>query len=952
VIARVLIVAKTRQGGSACIGGLTSTGKSVRLIAPDAATNEHTNLEYNVGDVWRIDYAPAETLIPPHVENILVWDKNFLEKHPDPISVIHKFMPPKMGGVDALYEGLAQAMPSGALFVSERTGLPSYSTMFWQPDRPLARVTEGRRIRYRYATADGGYTLTFVGFQEPLETIPEGALVRVSLAHHWRPPEKPDDELRCFVQLSGWFLPTPRRIDAIPGSGKNLPDFAGPREVLRQIFGYDEFRPLQQEIIDNILQRRDSLVVMPTGGGKSLCYQVPALLLPGLTLVVSPLIALMQDQVDQLRAVGAPAAFLNSTLDHASYVETMQRVRRGQIKLLYVAPETLLRPETLVMLAESRLSCLAIDEAHCISEWGHDFRPEYRQLIDVRRRFPQAVCMALTATATPRVQADVKTMLGFSDDATFVASFDRQNLFLAVAPRRDGLAQALALIAAHPNQSGIIYCSTREQVDTLVADLVHNGVSALPYHAGLEASVREQNQRRFIHDDVHVMVATIAFGMGINKPDVRFILHYNLPSDLETYYQQVGRAGRDGLRADCLLLYSARDVHTILHFIAQGAEGEARGRRLRLEALVRWAESSACRRRQLLAYFGERETPERCSMCDICVGQPVESAPDDLTVPAQMFLSCMVRTREQFGMEHILNILRGSRAQKVLRWHHDQLPTYGIGAQYSERQWQHLAQQFLSGGLVERNLLGILKLTPRGRAVLRGEEQARGSLYPASPRATGSVAGAQPVQYDMALFERLRALRRELAEAAGVPPYVIFHDRTLQEMATYYPQSVESLAHMHGVGQRKLDNYADPLLEVIRGYCADHGITERARNMDIRSHTPTAPQRAPRITQRTQEIVNAYAELGSLPETARCLEVTATTVLYHLLKYVDAGNWLEAEPLRAASQLSAAQQEDVLAAFARLGVERLGPLFEAFDSRIPYEELHLLRLYYRLTSAQ
>ena len=575
-----------------------------------------------------------------------------------------------------------------------------------------------------------------------------------------------------------------------------------------------------------MLKRRDTLAVMPTGGGKSLCYQLPALIFDGLTLVISPLIALMQDQVDQLRELGVPAAFLNSSLDYRSYVQTMERVRQGQVKLLYTSPETLLRAETLVMLDQSRVECLTIDEAHCISQWGHDFRPEYRQLLPVRRRLAQAICLAFTATATQRVRQDIVDQLGFDEANTFVASFNRRNLHLAARPRTDGLQQVLAFLEAHRDQSGIIYCSTRETVDNLAARLVEAGWPALPYHAGLDDATRQRNQRQFTRADVAVMVATIAFGMGINKPNVRFVLHFNLPKDVESYYQEIGRAGRDGLPADCLLLYGQKDVATIQYFIDEGAEHERPGRTARLQAMMRYAQASGCRRTPLLGYFGETFDGEPCNTCDRCLATDAGGEKIDLTEAAHKFLACVKDTGQVFGVSHIADVLRGSKSQKVLQRRHDRVPAYASGREYSDKQWRQFGQQFIAEGLVEQDMEhGGLSLTSQGREVLAGKR----TVSVAAPPQPAAAPSAAPA-YDEALFQRLRTLRHELADAANVPPYVVFSDRALIEMATYYPQTPDRLLDINGVGRVKLERYGEQFLSSIREYCAAQGLQERAQS--------------------------------------------------------------------------------------------------------------------------
>ena len=864
---RILVVAKTRRGAGACVGGITEEGHSVRLIASDAASNERAGLEYEVGEVWEIDSAPDPDIVPPHVENIIVLRARRLRRSQKVAETIHRFMPPLAGGPEKLFDGATQATAAGGLYIAERTGLPHRSTVFWAPDQALRLDCEGKRLRYRYPTSDGGRTLTFVGFQEPVPEIPAGTLLRVSLAHWWRPKERPAEELRCFVQLSGWFLetatgsrePLPRTpAPAMTGVSASVETAASPDaleqralQVLRRTFGFSHFFPVQAEVIVRILQRQDALVVMPTGGGKSLCYQLPALLFEGLTVVISPLVALMQDQVSQLGAVGVSAACLNHMVPLHEHTAITHLIRRGLIKLLYVAPETLLRPETLMLLEQAGLACLAIDEAHCISEWGHDFRPEYRQLQEVRRRFPQAVCLALTATATPRVREDIRSLLGIATEGEFVASFNRPNLFLAVEPRHDALVQVLAFLEQRRRQAGIIYCSTRKQTDELCAALNANGWPALPYHAGLEDTERRHSQEGFLHDQSPLMVATIAFGMGINKANVRFVVHAHLPKDLESYYQEIGRAGRDGLRADCLLLYSRGDAMVHRHFINQGTECERPGREARLQALMRFAEARDCRRRPLLAYFGET-LGQPCGHCDNCV-QPAKGEMTDATAAAQKFLACVKLTGQSFGPAHLIAALRGSRAKKVLARRHDRLTVFGIGKEHSTEQWRVLVQQFIRLGLLEQDFeFGSLHLAPKGWDVLHGKEKV---LVPRERAPLTATSAAAPAQHD---------------SRAAISP------------------------------------------------------TTR---------------------RRCQEIGQLFAAGQSLEHIAKHYNILPETVIQTLCRFHEAGGTLDPECLLAASRLPGPERARVLSAFERLGHERLAPVYEALSRAVPYQELHLLRLY-------
>src|SRR5689334_16677259 len=547
--------------------------------------------------------------------------------------------------------------------------------------------------------------------------------------------------------------------------------------LLKDTFGYDTFRPLQREVIENVLARRDTLAIMPTGGGKSLCYQIPSLLFDGLTVVVSPLISLMKDQVEQLRAFGVPCLFLNSSLAPQEYQENMEYVKRGEVKLLYVAPETLLTPRILSLLDSVPVDCLTIDEAHCISEWGHDFRPEYRQLVAVRQRFPKAVCLALTATATARVRQDIRTTLKFTTTNEFVASFNRENLYIEVIRKVDPYLQTIQMLERYKDQSGIIYCFSRKQVDELSVYLSSKGYSVRPYHAGLDDTERRMNQEAFIRDDVQIIVATIAFGMGINKPNVRFVIHFDLPKSIEGYYQEIGRAGRDGLPAHCLLLYSYADVAKLNYFIDQKEGSEKRVAMQHLDAIVRYAEDERiCRRKPLLNYFGESFQADNCSSCDNCTSAPTPLT--DITIYAQKFLSCVKRADEKFGAGHITDILLGSRSEKVLRWEHDKLSTYGIGTDLTKKQWMHIARQLLTMGYMKQEgEYHTLSLTVKALKALKKRETIFGVMQEAERvQKKRDKKTKEAIEYNSALFALLRQKRKEIADKEGVPPYVIFSD--------------------------------------------------------------------------------------------------------------------------------------------------------------------------------
>jgi len=711
------------------------------------------------------------------------------------------------------------------------------------------------------------------------------------------------------------------------------------RRMLKEVFGFDDFLPTQEAVVRSVLDGRDTLGIMPTGGGKSLCYQLPALLFPGLTVVVSPLIALMQDQVDQLRAYDIQAAFLNSSLTNAEHQRVMERARSGHLKLLYMAPETLLRPETLVLLDHCQVNCLTIDEAHCISQWGHDFRPEYRQLVSVRRRFPDATLLAVTATATERVRADIRQSLGVPSAAEFVASFDRTNLNLVVRPKTNSFDQLVEFLRAHPGESGIVYCLARKTVDQTADALRRLGFSALPYHAGLDDATRRGNQRAFVRDDVAIIVATVAFGMGINKSNVRFVVHFNLPRDLESYYQEIGRAGRDGLPADCLLLFSQNDLQGLRLLIMDSKDAQQQVEaEMRLQAMLRYAQTTGCRRAFLLPYFGEDYSPP-CGHCDNCTSH--RDPAQDLTVPAQKFISCVKRTGQRFGINHIVDILRGSRSRGVLARGHERLSTYGIGREFSKSQWQYLAHQFITQGLLNQDPQhGGLSLTTEGMAVLKGRP-----FYGTQPKTTPpAVTVSEATPHDPILFDQLRQVRRKLADEEGVPAYVILHDRSLMEMATYFPRSVESMTDVYGVGRRKAEKYGPAFVATITAYCMEHGIQESTRPVRV-----TAPRiKAPGA--RTLQVVQVFQEGRTVSETAETLGIAPSTVLEHLRRFTQNDGQLDPDRLLEDVTLTADEQAAVFDALADLGTSALAPVFDAVGQRVSYEDLHRLRLYYELTA--
>ena len=582
------------------------------------------------------------------------------------------------------------------------------------------------------------------------------------------------------------------------------PDLA---QLLKRTFGYSSFRPLQQEIIATTLAGRDVFALLPTGGGKSLCFQLPALARPGLTVVVSPLIALMKDQVDALQASGVAATFLNSTLNAEESRARLRGLHRGEYKLLYAAPERLMLEGWDENLKKWNVNCLAIDEAHCVSEWGHDFRPEYRQLAKLRIALPDVPLMALTATATGRVRADIITHLKLRDPATFVASFNRPNLTYRVVPKDQPLKQIIEFVRKREHESGIIYCASRAATERVAESLAGRGFAARPYHAGLTGEERARNQEQFLRDDTRIICATIAFGMGINKPNVRWVIHHDLPKNIEGYYQETGRAGRDGLPSDCLLLFSAGDIAKQTHFLDEITnEQEQQVARAQLRQIVHYAENGDCRRAELLEYFGEKFPLDNCGACDNCM-EPRETY--DGTVVAQKFLSCIYRIRQASrfgaGLNHLIEVLTGADTDKIRRWGHDQLTTYGIGRDLSRPQWAAVGRELMRLGYVavSEGEYATLELTDAGLAILKARTPITLTQPMATPKTKRVIRREGDIACDEILFERLRELRKKLADARKVPAYIVFGDTTLRAMARSYPESLAAMEGIPGMGEKK-----------------------------------------------------------------------------------------------------------------------------------------------------
>ncbi|MFP8489756.1 DNA helicase RecQ [Gracilimonas sp. Q87] len=719
------------------------------------------------------------------------------------------------------------------------------------------------------------------------------------------------------------------------------------KKTLKETFGYDTFRPLQEDVISQALKRKDALVIMPTGGGKSLCYQIPALIFDGLTVVVSPLISLMKDQVEQLREYDINAVHLNSSLSPEAYGYNRRQVLNGKAKLLYIAPETLLMDKTRELLKDIKVELFAVDEAHCISEWGHDFRPDYRELARVRKEiFPEATCMALTATATPRVREDIKNTLEFGESEEFIASFDRPNLFLKIADKEDATNQVLDFLYTRKNQSGIIYCISRRQVDELYQALDDEGYSVKPYHAGLSDRDRAINQRQFIRDDVQIIVATIAFGMGINKPNVRFVMHYDMPQNIEQYYQQIGRAGRDGLRSDCVMLFSYNDRHKIKYFINKKEGREKEVAEKHLQDLVKFIETKKCRRIPLMKYFGEEYPKDECGMCDNCLSKDEDV--EDFTLQAQKLLKCISELDESFGKTQVINVLRGSKAKKVLELEHDKLESHGSGKEWSKNQWEQLSRMLIRQDYLSKGDHAELIIEDKGHSVLKGDENVYGTLdrtaTAMSTEEASRVASDVEAEYDEDLFEILRKERKKLADEKGIPPYTIFPDTTLMEMAFYYPKDKEHLLPLYGVGDVKLKKYGSAFIGVIKKYTSEHDIESKKDKLEEKV------EELEKI-ELHQQIGKAFNEGQSIAHLAEEYGVKEVTILNHLKDYLKEGNDLRLDGITDSTSLSLRQQDEIIKIFDEKGSHMLKVVYDRMKKKIGYDQIRIMQLYFMANEA-
>lgn len=727
------------------------------------------------------------------------------------------------------------------------------------------------------------------------------------------------------------------------------------KQLLKTYFGYDEFRPLQEEVIENVMAGKDSFVLMPTGGGKSLCYQLPALKFDGLTLVISPLIALMKDQVDGLKANGISAEYINSSLPYSKIVQIQKNAAEGKVKILYLAPERLALEPFRKFLRTLKISLIAIDEAHCISEWGHDFRPDYRNLKLFKSQFPKIPIIALTATATSKVREDIIKQLSLNNPKISVSSFDRENLSFLITRKKNAFDKLIRILEKHKNEPAIVYCFSRKDTEQIAADLKIEGFRALPYHAGLNNETRKRNQELFIKDEARIIVATIAFGMGIDKPDVRLVVHYTFPKTLEGYYQEVGRAGRDGMPSECVMFYSYGDRRKHDFFIDQMEDGKERNNALKkLDQVIEYCEQTECRRKFILNYFGEEYVSKNtnnenyedenagCGACDICL-QPREKF--DATEISQKIFSCVIKTGNRFGKKYIIDVLKGKPTEQIVNNGHNRISVFGIVSNFSEDEMKNIIRSLAVMNLLQisEGKYPIISITSKGIKFLKQKESLKiskareeyNNLYENVPR--------REIEYDRGLFEKLRALRKQIADEKAIPPFVIFSDVSLCEMAHYFPNDKNSFSKIEGVGSKKLENFGSAFLEVINNYAKENGIS----SIEVPDRGERRTNKIKRLVKagmsrygKTKEMVSQKIPLSKIAEEEGFTEGTITN---HIEKLLEAGEEINIDYLKPSRE----KFEKIKTAFEKCGNEKLKPVFDHLGEKYSYDEIRLVKLFLR-----
>jgi len=967
---RLICLANSRKHGARCIAGIDpSTGKWIRPVSTlqDGRVNKQTRLvdgrEPCLLDVLRVPLADSGPDYGFESENRAILEGAWhSDGRVDPREVARYAVPgPHILHTTDNFVTIEQLrrLPAG-----ERQTLALVEARNVHTFNAGLSAAGGHKWKAEFSVGGGAPITAIVTdpvFVEKLECGHRHAkhcLLTVSLSMPWRPPDWQGDGEPCWKLVAGVVelgaQPSPVTVSTPRSSpaGKPIPlgrpeNRIGDRDLaqaLERVFGFRTFRPNQEAVVRAILERRDTFVVMPTGGGKSLCYQLPAVLMPGTCVVISPLISLMKDQVDDAAANGLRAACLNSTQSERERLRVLRALYEGRLDLLYLAPERLALETFFSNLKRVRPAFVAIDEAHCISEWGHDFRPDYLLLGELVRQLPDSAVGAFTATATERVQKDIIEKLSLRSPLVVRASFDRPNLFYQVQHKEDVDRQILGFLEDHAGETGIVYRTTRKSVESTAGFLARHGIEAVPYHAGLPDEIRHRNQDMFSRDKVRTVVATIAFGMGIDKPNVRYVVHGDLPKNIESYYQETGRAGRDGDPAHCLLLFGRGDIPKIRHFIEQITdEGEKEHARRMLNRMATYAGVNSCRRRQLLAYFGEQYEADNCGACDVCTGD-VERV--DATRDAQIVLSAMARTGQRFGAAHIADVVCGAKTAKIRQWRHDRIKTYGVGADKDKRYWRRVIDDLIAQGHVRQTDTEYpgLMWGDTARDVIQGRREVL-VLRQKETRPRRAAKTTDTLPHDAKLFEELRALRGRLAAARNVPAYVVLADRTLREMAYFFPVTESAMMNITGIGEQKMAQYGETFMGAIEDYLSRHPdaasivAAHPVTATEIPGPRPDRKRRASRVRGQTVITTREMLESGlSCEQIAERRQLTLGTIMGHVSQLVERGMTFDIDRLVPAEKRLRIEE-----LFNRLGTDEVRDVVVASRYEVSYGETRLVR---------